>query len=135
MLNDGPCRGTSPVSAGLIYNRTPDTIYVVKAVALRGPYKIGVTSDLTRRFRTICNQSPVDMELLCSMPGDKVLERRIHAHLLDAHLRCEWFRDCLAVRALVMSIRNGTFTADHLPAPKGVTSFVNGRPVDYRKVA
>lgn len=116
-------------------NRVPDTIYVVKPVSFRGPYKIGVTSDLARRFRTICNQSPFEMELLCSMPGDKLLERRIHAHLIDAHERCEWFRDCLAVRVLVLSIKDGTFSADHLPAPKGLTSFVNGRPVDWRKAA
>lgn len=116
-------------------NAVPDTIYVAKPVGLPGPYKIGVTSDLARRFRHICNASPLEMELVCSMPGDKILERRIHAHLLDAHLRCEWFNDCIAVRWLVNTIRNGTFTADHLPPPKGVTSFVNGKPVDRKAAA
>jgi hypothetical protein len=116
-------------------NRRPDTIYIARPVNFPGPYKIGSTSDLKRRMRHINNASPFEMELVAAMPGDPILERRIHASLLDAHIRCEWFRDCFTVRSLVARVRDGTFDPAGLPQPKGVSSYRNGKPVQRRSLA
>lgn len=116
-------------------NAIPDTIYVVKAAGRPGLYKFGSTSNLSRRFRHICNASPVEMELIGFMPGCRDLERRIHAALISAHVRCEWFEPTDEVRAMAEAIAGGCIDLEALPAPKGVTSFVRGKPVDRRFMA
>ena len=109
-------------------NATPNTIYAARAAVEGGLYKFGATSNLVRRFRHICNASPVDMELIGSMIGDCHLERRIHASLLEWHVRCEWFEPSEPVRQMARNIAAGTVQIDDLPAPIGVTSFVRGKP-------
>lgn len=109
-------------------NAVPHTVYAVKALIPNGLYKIGSTSNVERRLRHIRNASPVEMELVGTIPGDRTLERRIHASLLSSHVRCEWFLDTPEVRSTAKAISEGTLDIESLPKPKGVTSFINGKP-------
>lgn len=107
----------------------PDTIYIVRAA--NGPVKVGVTCNVERRLRHIRNASPVDIALVCTFPGDRIIERRIHAFLLASHLRCEWFEPTREVEAFIASAVDGTVDVAGLPPPKGISSFVRGRPAKH----
>lgn len=116
-------------------NARPDTLYVVTPVGFAGPYKIGATCNLPRRLRTLNNGSPFHLELLAEMPGDVILERRIHAFLRHAHMRCEWFGDCEELHQVIAAMRRGNLEELNLPGPVGVSAMVNGVSPHSRKAA
>ena len=68
-------------------------------VAGAGLIKIGITTNITSRFRAIRNSSPVPVELLGSRPGTAFAEGALHS--MFAHLRRhgEWFEDAPELRA------------------------------------
>lgn len=68
-------------------------------IAGAGLIKIGCTTNLTSRFRTIRNSSPVPIELLGSMPGGTLEEGRTHQRFAHLRRHGEWFEDTPELRA------------------------------------
>lgn len=64
-------------------------VYFVRAGEL---IKIGYTSNLEKRIASLSNMSPIPIELIGSLLGDKHVEKEVHNRF--AHLRHhgEWFR-------------------------------------------
>jgi hypothetical protein len=53
--------------------------------------KIGTTTDLTGRLRSLRYNSPVPLVILWQMPGNSELERRLHTHFAHRRAHGEWF--------------------------------------------
>lgn len=107
-------------------NARPDTLYVLRPIGFAAPYKVGCSSDLPRRLRQLNNTSPFEMELLATMPGDAATERRLHAYLRHAHIRCEFFEDCAEIHQVIAAMESGTLDGLELPPPIGITGMVRG---------
>lgn len=73
-------------------------VYFVKH-AQSGQIKIGVSSDVKERMRTIKStlrkDGPrvVDLQLLGIIEGDSILERKIHRQFNSLNIRGEWFEE------------------------------------------
>jgi len=68
----------------------------VEHVYLIGPKegsvgKIGRSTEVERRLRTLQNSSPTNLQLLWSTPGGKALENALHRHFAPIRLHGEWF--------------------------------------------
>jgi T5orf172 domain len=98
-------------------NRKPDTVYVMRAAS--GHYKVGCSSLIDVRLRQIRRSSPVNVELVCSMPGTVEVERRLHTHLAASRMHCEWFADSPEIHEVIRWIEAGDpyspFTAQYRP--------------------
>ena len=67
------------------------SVYFIEAVGA-GRVKIGVSSDVDGRLRSLCKQSPFPLRLLFAIDGDRKQERALHRRF-DAFRVCgEWFR-------------------------------------------
>lgn len=56
-----------------------------------GPVKIGYTSELPLRLRSLRNQSPVPVRLLGAVHGGRDVERAYHSQFASSRLHGEWF--------------------------------------------
>lgn len=74
-------------------------LYFVEAVGV-GRIKIGSTTNLNDRMKSIGWGSPVETELLFSTMGTWRDEGALHHHFREAHVRGEWFH-AGPVRALI----------------------------------
>lgn len=83
------------------------TIYFVKPIGMPGPIKIGSTGNLTDRFASLVGASPIDLELLVTIPGSYELEANIHDCLGRAHIRHEWFAPEPRILALIDALKAG----------------------------
>jgi hypothetical protein len=54
--------------------------------------KIGRTSNLAARLRSLATASAVPLELLASVPGGRMEETRLHRQWRHLHIRGEWFQ-------------------------------------------
>ncbi len=63
-------------------------IYFIKN---REYVKIGSAIDVNRRFIELQIGSPVELELLCVVEGDKTTEKEYQKQFSEAHVRGEWF--------------------------------------------
>lgn len=95
--------------------RKPRWVYFAKPVGMRGPIKIGCTTDIGKRLDDLMRWSPIDLELLATTPGDFNLEARIQRMFYDQHSRHEWFDPSPALNALIDTIRDGTFDQTSVP--------------------
>jgi hypothetical protein len=64
-------------------------VYFVRAV---DKVKIGFTRDVERRISELQTASPVDLELLGTLPGSALTERRLHKRFSAHRVNREWFR-------------------------------------------
>lgn len=64
-----------------------------------GLIKIGVTTNLPSRFRTIRNSSPVPVKLLGSIKGGNITEALAHQRFDRLRQHGEWFMDDPELRA------------------------------------
>jgi hypothetical protein len=75
---------------------------VVYFVGKPGRVKIGTTTRLLRRMNQIAKLAgPV--ELIGTVPGGRVLERRLHQECAQWRIESEWFTDCPELRAIIQS--------------------------------
>lgn len=88
--------GGAPLAQGTqmagIERRRPDEnagIYFVEAA--NGPIKIGFTSFLEHRLRSLRYQCPVALTLRAFIGGDRKAEREYHARFSAHRLHGEWF--------------------------------------------
>jgi hypothetical protein len=75
--------------------------------------KIGTAVDVSGRLKTLQTGSAEPLELLCSVPGDKDAELRLHRRFAADRLRGEWFR----VTPELMGLINALRAADLAPGP------------------
>lgn len=88
--------------------RNPDmkhTIYIVKARA-SGFIKIGITSDLEKRLRSLESATGSHIELLLSFRGALYLEQICHRTFGELRERGEWFRNEGRLAAFIDEMRD-----------------------------
>lgn len=90
-------------------------VYFLRPVGRRGPVKIGCTVDVPQRLKTYCSWSPTPLEVAAQMPGDHMLERRLHTLFIAHHSHHEWFHACDEIDAVIDAIREGRFDPSILP--------------------
>lgn len=111
----------------------------VEHVYLIGPVessvaKIGRSTEVKTRLRTIQNSSPAKLDLLWSTPGGETLEKALHQRFRDIRLHGEWFDfgDQDRVRCVKDAVAElpdlRTLVEDAKPAP------VRGDPIVERNV-
>jgi hypothetical protein len=65
-------------------------VYFIGAKAV-GRVKIGYTDQLSDRFSALKTASPVPLQLLATIPGDRRIEAVLHARFAHHHTHGEWF--------------------------------------------
>lgn len=79
------------------------SVYFVQGVA-GGPIKIGTSSDVADRVRTLQCASPVLLQVIGVVAGDQRLEQVLHRRLTSHRLHGEWFADVPEVRAAIAEV-------------------------------
>lgn len=69
----------------------PSVVYFIQA-GVGGHIKIGVTTDVRERLSRLQMASPVDLQLLGAVAGDRYFEASLHDRFHHLHVRGEWFR-------------------------------------------
>jgi hypothetical protein len=82
-------------------------VYFVRPVGQDGPIKIGVANVPTKRLAQIMAWSPVDLEILVTVPGNGALERNLHECFAYAHVRGEWFSPVSDLLKGIASLKQG----------------------------
>lgn len=82
------------LNRGGLLDRSRARIYFVAGAGL---IKIGVTTDVSTRFRGLCNSSPVPLELLGSYPGTRYDEGDLHEKFAHRRKHGEWFERCAEI--------------------------------------
>lgn len=95
-------------------------VYFVKPRDADGPIKVGHSCHPLTRLQSLNCWSPVPLEIMGQIPGDPVLERRLHAKLEPWRSHGEWFHPAPEVRATVAAAIDGTLDASALPPPKDI---------------
>lgn len=67
----------------------PGVVYFIEA---NGLVKIGHTTDIIYRYRTIAATSPVPVTLIGQIPGTRADERQLHARFDAYRSHGEWFK-------------------------------------------
>ena len=86
-------------------------VYVLEVNGLPGWLKVGCTTRLSHRLSSYRTHTPMGVKLLhrinCETQKDaQQLEKRIHAELIECHLKGkgggdEWFKDTLTTRGIL----------------------------------
>jgi Meiotically Up-regulated Gene 113 (MUG113) protein len=95
-------------------------VYFIRPVGMDGPVKIGVSSWPYERRATLMSWSPIPLEVVATINGDRELEKRFHAAFWDYRRHGEWFESSPALRAMIDDIAGGRFSLDSLPAPRAL---------------
>jgi hypothetical protein len=82
-------------------------VYFVRPVGADGPIKIGCSKMPVRRLKDLMTWSPVELEVILTVPGDFATERNIHDCLWNDHLHREWFGATPRVLAIVAKLKSG----------------------------
>jgi hypothetical protein len=72
-----------------------------------GLIKVGISSDLTKRVRTLERQFG-QLTLLAAYRGDRIDERRIHDRFSDLRVEGEWFRPGAELRLFIAATNDPT---------------------------
>lgn len=67
------------------------TIYFIKPVGLTGPIKIGLSKHPERRLDEFRGWSPLELEMIGTVPGNWADEQFLHECLAEHHSHGEWF--------------------------------------------
>lgn len=90
-------------------------LYFIKPVGCETPIKVGISNDPERRLQQLMCWSPVELEIIATVPADGRIEARIHRMLIATHWRKEWFHKSAALDLLIARVRGGTFDPADLP--------------------
>lgn len=90
-------------------------IYFIRPVGMDGPVKIGCSTLPERRLMEYHAVSPFPLEIVATLKGNIILERRFQQRF--AHLRThhEWFRTDPELTAAIQAIQAGSFDIESLP--------------------
>lgn len=80
-----------------------------------GRIKIGCTSYLRNRMRALSRAVGCDIELLAHVAGDRGIEDRFHALLIELHEGGEWFRPSPRLDAVIVGVNEGWLDPTRLP--------------------
>jgi hypothetical protein len=89
-------------------------VYFVQQVgAVDAPVKIGTTRTrlLRQRLGAIQNGSPVKLEIVAAMLGDRQREQQLHREFAEHRLHGEWFAMNPALRALLIEEASASLVA------------------------
>lgn len=81
-------------------------VYFVRPIG-GGPIKIGRSCDPTSRLAALEAWSPYPLELMCLIPGDKLLERNVQDCFTDCHYHGEWFHPVNRLLRAIELLRKG----------------------------
>jgi hypothetical protein len=95
------------------------SIYVLRADNI---VKIGFTDDLAARVRTIISSTPMKVEFVGHMPGDRELERHFHSRFDATRFSGEWFVETDEMKAVWAAV-----LIPHIPSEE--------KPKDRKKLA
>lgn len=84
-------------------------VYFMKPVSAAGPIKIGHSSEPLHRLSRYLYWSPVILEIVATIEGDRPLERAFHAAFAETRLHHEWFGVSDSLLATIDDIKNGKF--------------------------
>src|SRR5690554_5415759 len=85
--------------------RADTYVYFIRAQDGTGPIKIGCSRVPAGRLKDLMNWSPVQLELLCKIPGDTKVESSLHNHFNHLHSHGEWFSPDGELLQLVEDLR------------------------------
>ncbi len=85
----------------------PEYIYFIKPKGADGPIKIGCSQAPLRRLETIMSWSPIDLEIIVTVPGNMALESNIHDCFANSYRRNEWFNATPSLIAAIDQIKAG----------------------------
>ena len=68
-----------------------DAVYVVRS-GISNIYKIGHSSDVTKRIKGLSTGNPEPLHVIAVSPGGKDLEKKIHSQFKDFNQKGEWFK-------------------------------------------
>ncbi|HET6881506.1 MAG TPA: GIY-YIG nuclease family protein [Pirellulales bacterium] len=91
LLDVGICAGTS------------GEVYFIEAVGA-DHVKIGISSDVGRRFDQLAASFPGPLKLLGRIAGGRAREASLHRRLANFHIGGEWFHLTPGVRAIIQSV-------------------------------
>lgn len=77
------------IKAASTYPGAGSMVYVVHCDGL---YKIGVSSNVSERVRSLQTASPHLVTLIGTIEGDRSIEALWHYQFREKHVRGEWFR-------------------------------------------
>jgi len=90
-------------------------VYFARPIGMKGPVKIGLSTDPDKRVRDISRYSPFELEIIARINGDALIERRFHAAFEESHIRYEWFEWSDKLSYFVALINDGQFSRSFLP--------------------
>ncbi len=67
-----------------------------------GFVKIGISKDPMRRIEQIRTDNPFPLALLCVVPGDEIVEKKLHRAFAPLRMGGEWFRINTALRTFMV---------------------------------
>lgn len=124
---------------------TAGQVYFIECA---GRIKIGTTKNLKARLAALQTSAPGDMIVVATIPGDRAVERSLHAQLVSHRVKLEWFDDCSEVRAAIsvaVDLYGGTFSPEitalppesrrSLPAPPSAASLMPWHTINRAKAA
>ncbi|HEY7154732.1 MAG TPA: GIY-YIG nuclease family protein [Gemmataceae bacterium] len=109
------CRRQRKPQAATGADTTGEVVYF-----LRGgdAIKIGYTTNLAARQRTLETGSAVPLELLASVAGDRREETRLHQEWWHLHIRGEWFRADEELLRYIRELAAGPLVVELSPAER-----------------
>lgn len=124
-------------------------VYFIEAIGVP-LVKIGVTRDLTKRFRMMQSCSPLPLVVAAvDQSGDLITEVELHHRFRDQRCRGEWFsispelRSVIHTTALTGEIPDAWRLPDHLDSEMGCRCFAKAKTVfdrfgldmqDYKRI-
>ncbi len=76
------------------------SVYFIQSV-IGGPIKIGAAVDVSRRLTALQTGCPFRLVVLATMPGDLIVEQRLHIEFSSSIEHGEWFRPSADLCALI----------------------------------
>jgi hypothetical protein len=99
-------------------------VYFIRRADGEGPVKIGYSWSPPERLKTLMTWAPYPLEVVATIEGGHLLERRFHNLFRDDHSHREWFRPSARLDAVIAEVAAGVFDIETLPPPKMVGSLV-----------
>lgn len=110
----------------------PDEVVYVVQAGEDGLCKIGTTTGLDQRMRTLQSHSPLPLTLLGTVAGGRAMEASFHRQFARYRQHGEWFRFDASTLADVMARLSGEPYVIALP-PAGKGSMTKGRPSKFQR--
>ncbi len=82
-------------------------IYFISAVQNQDLIKIGYTTNLVARLRSLRTSSPDELKIHLVIPGSREDEQSLHRQFASSHVRREWFKRAKAIDDFITRYRAG----------------------------